>query len=200
MTEKQINEYLSNEIFRINCHEAGHYIISRHLGFEVIKISIACEIGAGGTFVNHCHTFFDIRLSQLNNIDDIKIYLKNQMICCFAGALAESLLFTDNYKSNIEMALQQYKQGGHSDEQSFKMLNLQYINIEHNCKKLDYVEAYKLIEGNGRRIEEEAKELVDSQAKMIIYIAKETTSRFKNPSIEISHDELEGLCNKFDNC
>ncbi len=73
------------QILPVGCHEAGHYVVAKLLGFKTgsLKIEIKNNSPKGGSALE--------LVRGLSNVKDIVSYLENRVQVLFAGALAESL-------------------------------------------------------------------------------------------------------------
>ncbi len=93
------------KIRRICNHEAGHYVVSRELGFTTCGISAMFQLnGHSG------EAGVELWRHSIVNIEELISYIERRVQILYAGAIAEAMDIQGNY--NSKYALDEWRNGG----------------------------------------------------------------------------------------
>jgi len=123
MNNIPIDPYVRKKIEPICCHEAGHYIIARVLGFKV------SDIRAEITGIPNGHdAYAKVELAnELSSKDKIISYLEKRTQILFAGPLSQAL---SDGKINNDEAIKSLENEGKSDHEKSR----EFIHLLRNIK------------------------------------------------------------------
>lgn len=149
----KIEAEFKKQLYYIGLHEAGHYIVATHLGFQCEDIS-ATVYNLNKDHIASTITILDKSLPNHNSVID---YCEKRVQMLYAGSLAQSLV--DN-KINLDRLKAAFKSEGVSDLE--KVVEL--VTIVRGCKYPDIIGAENII-AYSKQIDQE---LLNKSAKIVL--------------------------------